>query len=148
MIVSRSFSKAYGLAGLRIGYGVSNPQFINYMERTREPFNVNLLAQAAGLAAIDDKKFLTKTLAHVEREKGFLYSAFRKMKLEYVPSATNFILVDVKEDCKKIFNELMKRGVIVRDMKAWGLDYFLRVTIGTREENRKFIEALKIALSL
>ncbi len=143
VIVGRSFSKAYGLAGLRIGYGVSTPEIIDYLERVREPFNVNSLAQAAALAAIDDKAFLKKTLLHVEREKEFLYSAFREMNLEYIKSATNFILLNVKDDCKALFNKLLKRGVVVRDMKPWGLDSHIRVTIGTRKENKKFIEALK-----
>lgn len=146
VIVARSFSKAYGLAGLRIGYGVSNAEVINYMERTREPFNVNILAQAAALAALGDKSFLKKTLAHVAKEKEFLYSVFRRMKLEYVKSATNFIIVDVKNDCKRVSDSLLRQGVIVRDMKAWGLDTFIRVTIGTREENNKFVKALKKAL--
>lgn len=143
VIVSRSFSKAYGLAGLRIGYGISSPEVISYMERAREPFNVNLLAQAAARAAIDDKAFLKKTLLHVEVEKDFIYENLRKMKLDYVESATNFIMVDVKKDCKEIFNALLKKGVIVRDMKAWGWDSFIRVTVGKREENKRFIEALK-----
>lgn len=143
VIVSRSFSKAYGLAGLRVGYGVANAQFINYMERTREPFNVNLLAQAAALAALDDKAFLKKTLSQVEKEKRFLYNAFDRLNMEYTASATNFILVNVKKDCVKIFGALLKKGVIVRDMKAWGLDSYIRVTVGTRDENRRFVEALK-----
>jgi len=147
VIVARSFSKAYGLAGLRIGYGISSPETIGYMERTREPFNVNLLAQAAAAAAIDDKAFLKKSLAHVEKESGFLYAAFEKMGIDYVKSATNFILVDTKRDCKEVFNALLKRGVIVRDMKAWGLDTYIRVTVGTRAENRKFAEALEGALA-
>lgn len=147
LIVARSFSKAYGLAGIRIGYGISNPEVIGYMERTREPFNVNLLAQAAAEAAVSDKAFLKKTLAHVEKEKRLLYSDFRKMNLEHVESATNFVILNVKDDCKKIFNQLLKRGVIVRDMKAWGFDSFIRVTIGTRAENRKFIAALGEILS-
>lgn len=142
-IVARSFSKVYGLAGLRIGYGISNPEVISYMERTREPFNVNLLAQAAALAAIDDKIFLKKTLTHVEKEKKFLYSTFRRMNLKYVESATNFVIVDVGMDCKTVFNALLKEGVIVRDMKAWGLDTFIRVTVGTQSEDRKFVESLK-----
>jgi histidinol-phosphate aminotransferase len=146
IIVARSFSKAYGLAGLRIGYGVSSPEVIGYMERAREPFNVNLLAQAAAAAAIDDKVFLRKTLAHVKSEMEFLRSSFSKMSLGYVNSATNFILVDTKRDCKDVFNRLLEEGVIVRDMKAWGMDTFIRVTIGTRQENRKFIKALRIAL--
>ncbi|MDD5496032.1 MAG: histidinol-phosphate transaminase [Candidatus Omnitrophica bacterium] len=147
LIVARSFSKAYGLAGLRIGYGISNPQVIGYMEKTREPFNVNLLAQVAAVAALDDKSFLKKTLTHTEREKEFLYSAFKKMGLRYVPSATNFIIVDVKKDSKEVFNALLRKGVIVRDMKAWGWDTFIRVTVGTREEDRKFVKALKEVIS-
>jgi histidinol-phosphate aminotransferase len=143
MILGRSFSKAYGLAGIRIGYGISNPEVISYMERVREPFNVNLLAQAAALAALDDKAFLKRILSHVEKEKTFFYKAFKETGLRYIPSATNFVIVDVKKDCKKVFEGLLKKGVIVRDMKAWGLDTFIRVTIGTRKENEKFISALK-----
>jgi len=142
LIIGRSFSNAYGLAGLRIGYGISNPEVISYMERTREPFNVNLLAQAAAIAAVDDRAFLKKGLAHVEEEKAFLYSALRKMDVDYSESATNFIIVNVKNDCKKVFGLLLKEGVIVRDMKAWGFDTLIRVTVGTRKENEKFIKAL------
>ena len=142
-ILARTFSKVYGLSGLRIGYGVSNPEIISYMERVREPFNINILAQAAALAALDDKAFLKKTIAHVEMEREFLYSAFRKIGLEYIRSATNFIIVNVGKDCKVVFNDLLKEGVIVRDMKAWGMDTFIRVTVGTKAENRKFITALK-----
>ncbi|MCM8790857.1 MAG: histidinol-phosphate transaminase [Candidatus Omnitrophica bacterium] len=143
VIVARSFSKAYGLAGLRIGYGISSPEVIGYMERTREPFNVNLLAQEAATAALDDKAFLKKSLEHVVREKEFLCSWLRKHNVDYIESATNFILVDVKADCKQVFNALLKKGVIVRDMKAWGMDSFIRVTVGTRAENEKFLESLK-----
>jgi len=143
LIIARTFSKVYGLAGLRIGYGISNPEVISYMEKTREPFNVNSLAQAAALAALDDRAFLKKTLVHVGREKRFLYAAFKKMGLGYVKSATNFIVADVGQDSKAVFNKLLKAGVIVRDMKAWGFDSYIRVTIGTRKENRKFVEALR-----
>ena len=143
VIVARSFSKAYGLAGLRIGYGISSPEVIGYMERTREPFNVNMLAQDAAAAAVDDRAFLKKTLEHVAGEKKYLYEALRKMGLAYIASATNFVLVDVKQDCKTVFNALLKKGVIVRDMKAWGMDTYIRVTVGTRAEDEKFIHALK-----
>lgn len=143
VIVARSFSKAYGLAGLRIGYGVSSPEIINYMERAREPFNVNLLAQAGAAAAIDDKAFLEKTLSHIEREKELLYAAFRDMGLSYISSATNFILVDVKRDCREVFKALLEKGIIVRDMKAWGMDTYIRVTIGTKIENKRFIKAIR-----
>lgn len=143
VILARTFSKIYGLAGLRIGYGIADPKVISFMERVRDPFNTSLLAQAAAEAAIDDKAFLNKTLAHVAKEKEFLYSAFKKMGLEYADSATNFIVVDTKRDCKAIFNALLKKGVIVRDMKAWGFDTYIRVTVGTREEDTKFLKALK-----
>ena len=146
VIVARTFSKIYGLAGLRIGYGISNPEVISYMEKTREPFNVNILAQAGALAALDDKAFLRKTLSHVAGEKKFLYSVFDKMGLEYKESATNFVIVDVKRDCKEVFNNLLKKGVIVRDMKAWGYNSLIRVTIGTRAEDEKFVAALKKVL--
>jgi histidinol-phosphate aminotransferase len=146
VIVSRSFSKVYGLAGLRIGYGISNPATIGYMERVRDPFNVNLLAQAGAFAALDDEAFLKKTLDHVQRQKKVLYKAFDSMGLKYVQSATNFILVDVKKDCKVVFDNLLKKGIIVRDMKAWGLDTSIRVTIGTKEENGIFLSALREAL--
>lgn len=143
VIVARTFSKAYGLAGLRIGYAVSSPEIISYMERGREPFNVNLLAQAGAAAAIDDKAFLKKSLSHVEREKEALYAAFREMGLSYITSATNFVLVNVKMDCKEVFKDLLKKGVIVRDMKVWGMDTYIRVTIGTKPENRRFVKAVK-----
>ena len=143
LIVSRTFSKAYGLSGLRLGYGVSNPEFIGYLERVREPFNVNILAQYAGCAALEDKKFLKETLDHVRAEKDFLYKAFRSMRLKFVESATNFILLDTGMDCKVLFERLLRKGVIVRDMKAWGLDTFIRVTVGTRQEDVKFLKALK-----
>lgn len=143
VIVARTFSKIYGLAGLRVGYGISSPAVISYMERVRDPFNVNLLAQEAAIAAIGDKAFVKKTLNHVDREKRFLYSTFRKMGLKYRESATNFVLVDLGRDCKEVFSELLRKGVIVRDMKAWGFNTFIRVTIGTVKENRKFVKALK-----
>lgn len=143
VIVSRSFSKIYGLAGLRVGYGISSPEIINYMERVRDPFNVNLLAQAAAVAALDDAAFLKKTLKFVSGEKRYLYAQLKKIGLDYVPSATNFILINVRQDCGELFNSLLKKGVIVRDMKAWGLDTYIRVTVGTREENVMFIKGLK-----
>lgn len=146
VIITRSFSKAYGLAGIRIGYGISSPEIIDYLERVREPFNVNTLAQVAAVQALKDKKFLHETLKTTEEGKKFLYRQFDKLGLAYIPSAANFILVDVNTDGKKVFELMLKEGVIVRDMQAWGLDNFIRVTIGTNEENKKFIKALKRVL--
>ncbi|MEE8317623.1 MAG: histidinol-phosphate transaminase [Candidatus Omnitrophota bacterium] len=143
VIVTRSFSKSYGLAGLRIGYGVSNPETIRYMESVREPFNVNLLAQVAAVAALKDKKFLSKTKRMTQQGKRFLYSEFKNMGLRYVPSVTNFILFEVGKDAGRICKALLKKGIITRDMNPWGLDTFIRVTVGRENDNRRFIKALK-----
>lgn len=143
VIISRTFSKAYGLSGIRVGYGISSARLIGYMDKVREPFNVNLLAQAAARAALDDTQFLKKTLSNTKKGKEFLCGEFDKLGLEYIPSATNFILVNVKKPCKEVFNDLLSLGVIIRDMAAWGLDTHIRVTVGTPGENKKFIESLR-----
>lgn len=147
LIVARSFSKAYGLAGLRIGYAVAQPDVAGYLERVREPFNINLLAQVAAEAALGDRAFLRKTVGHVQKEKEFFYAAFRELGLTYVPSATNFVIFDTRRDGRQVFKALLARGLIVRDMAAWGLNTFVRVTVGTRAENKRFIRALKEVLS-
>ena len=145
--MARSFSKIYGLAGLRVGYGVTSSRIVRYLDKFRDPFNVNILAQAAACAALDDKAFVKKTLEAVKEGKQFLYDAFDKMGLEYVKTATNFMMINVKRDCVKVFEQLICKGIIVRDMKAWGYDTFIRVSVGTREENEIFIKTLKKVLS-
>lgn len=146
LIVARSFSKIYGLAGLRIGYGVTSPRIVRYLDKFRDPFNVNILAQAAACAAIDDKNFVNKTLKLVETEKKFLYEKLEKIGLEYIKTATNFMMINVKTDCAKVFEQMICKGVIIRDMKAWGFDTYIRVSVGTRKENEIFIETLKEVL--
>ena len=147
VLVTRSFSKAYGLAGLRIGFGVADAGLIACLERLREPFNVNSLAQAAALAALDDHRFLQKTRKLVREGKRYLYRKFQELGLRYLPSATNFILVDAGRDSHAVALALLKRGVIVRDMTAWKLHHYLRVTVGTRAENERFVKALKKCLA-
>jgi histidinol-phosphate aminotransferase len=142
VLVLKTFSKAYGLSGLRVGYCVGEPRFCAFMEKTRQPFNINSLAQAGALAALDDKAFLRTTRSVVLAGKKYLYKQLAALELAYVPSVANFILVDVGRDCVEVFRELLKRGVIVRDMKQYGLGNFIRVTIGTLSENRRFIAAL------
>lgn len=146
VIVTRSFSKAYGLAGVRAGYGISRPETIAAMEKVREPFNMNLLAQEAALAAIGDKKFLKKTLKATSDGKKYLYSKLGAMKLQYVPSATNFILINVAQNSKRVAQELLREGIIVREMTPWGFETFIRVTIGTERENKIFVAALRKVL--
>lgn len=143
LIILRTFSKAYGLAGLRAGYALANAELIECMNRVRQPFNVNSLAQVAAQAAIDDTAHLKKTRDTVLKGKKLLYKAFDKMGVAYVLSQTNFVLVDVKSDSWEFFQKLLRYGVIVRDMKPYKLESYIRVTIGTDKENKKFLEAFK-----
>ena len=146
VIILKTFSKSYGLAGLRVGFGISNPEFIQYMDRVRPPFNVNLLAQVAAVGALEDKKFLQRTKRTILKEKGYLYERLGKLGIAYTPTVSNFILMDTGRDCMEVFKEMLKFGVIVRDMKQYGLKNFIRVTIGTRRENERFIKVLKKVL--
>ena len=143
VIILKTFSKAYGLAGLRIGYALAWAELASYMERVRQPFNVNSLAQAAAIACLDDKKFLQQTRKIILEGKSYLYDSLKNLGLPYVPSVANFILVDVGRDCMDVFRDMLKYGVIVRDMKQYGLKNFIRVTIGTKKENERFIRVLK-----
>lgn len=147
VIVLKTFSKAYGLAGLRIGYAIARPEFSSYMERVRQPFNANSLAQAAARAALDDKEFLGETRKIILEGKYYLYDILQKLGLSYVQSVANFILIDVGRDGKTLFKKMLKYGVIVRDMQQYGLKNFIRVTIGMPKENKKFIKALKKVIS-
>ena len=137
VIVLKTFSKGYGLAGLRLGYAITQPELVNYLERVRQPFNVNILAQAAGLAALNDRKFLKQTRKTILSGKRFIYAQLSQMGLGYVVSVANFVLIDVGDDSVKVFKAMLKRGVIVRDMQQYGLNNFIRLTIGTQKENIK-----------
>ena len=146
VITMKTFSKGYGLAGLRIGFAIGNADLTSYMETARQPFNVNLLAQVAAVAALDDKTFLKKTKKLVLDGKSYLYEKLSKMGIAYVPSVANFLLIDVGRDGQMVFNAMLRYGVITRDMKQYGLKNFIRVTIGTKKENERFIKVLKKTL--
>jgi len=146
VIITRTFSKAYSLAGLRVGYGLARKDIIEVLNKVREPFNVNSLAQAAALAALKEEGHLNRSLALVREEKKKFYSQFDGMDLTYIPSRTNFVLVNAGRDSREVFSYLLKRGVIVREMTSWGIDGFIRVNIGLREENEVFFRALKDAV--
>lgn len=146
VLTLKTFSKAYGLAGLRIGYCLGDGTLTRYMEKARQPFNVNLLAQEAAIAALGDDAFLKKTRDLVLEGKKYLYGELSAMGLSVVPSVTNFVLIDVRKDCVQVFKDLLKLGVIVRDMKQYRLDSHIRVTIGTPRENKAFIAALRKVL--
>ena len=143
VIVARTFSKAYGLSGLRIGYGIANPKLINYLDKVREPFNVNSLAQVGALAALDDAVHLRRTRKLLKEGKAYLYKNLQKLGFSFVKSATNFILINAGRQAQGIYRKLLKRGVIVRNMRVWGMSDFIRVTVGTMAENRKFIRVLE-----
>ena len=146
VIVTRSFSKAYGLAGLRVGYGIARPSLIAAMDAVREPFNVNRLAQTAACAALDDHAFLQRTRRMIRQGRAFLSGELAQLGLRVVPSVANFVLVELGPTASQAAQALLRRGVIVREMSAWKLDGFLRVTIGTMPENRRFIHALRLVL--
>lgn len=145
LIVTRTLSKAYGLAGLRVGYALAQPRLTDLLNRVRQPFNVNTLAQAAAIAALADTAFLQQAYEVNKAGKQVLCDAFTRLGLEYVPSYGNFVLVRVG-DAAGINLQLLKRGVIVRPVAGDGLPDFLRVSIGLPEENQRFIEALEQVL--
>jgi histidinol-phosphate aminotransferase len=148
LFVTRTFSKLYGLAGLRIGYGFSSDKLIDYMNRMRQPFNANSLAQAAATAALDDNAFVSQTLKLVREGLVYLYENLYNMGLEYVPSQTNFFLIKVPLGGKKTYELMLKEGVIVRSMESFGLPGYIRVNVGLEEENQRFIMALKKVLAI
>jgi len=145
-VIARTFSKAYSLAGLRVGYGVAREDIAGALNKVREPFNVNSLAQAAALAALEEKELLDTSIDLVRKEKERFYGVFDSLGVTYIPSRTNFILVDTDRDSIKVFNYLLKKGVIVREMSPWGLDGFIRVNMGLREENDMFFKVFGEAI--
>jgi len=147
VIVLRTFSKAHGLAGLRIGYGIAGDELIKYMKRTQMPFNVNCIAQAAAIAALKDKGHIEMSRLVIGEGKQYLYKELGAMGLKYVKSDTNFILVDLGRSGKDMFRKLIGHGVIIRDMDYYKLYNFIRVTVGTMPENKKFIKELKKILN-
>src|SRR5580692_3375925 len=145
LILMRTFSKIYGLAGLRVGYGIGNAEFISALEKVRQPFNLNSLAQAAALAALDDDEHVRKTRANNFAGLEFFSRAFRELKLESIPSYANFVLVRVG-DGLKVFEAMQRQGVIVRPMGGYQLPEWIRVSIGTPAENDRCLKALKESL--
>ncbi|KPU26525.1 histidinol-phosphate aminotransferase [Caloranaerobacter sp. TR13] len=139
LIVLRTFSKIYGLAALRIGYALASEEIIHNMNKIRGPFNVNKLAQVAALAALEDEDFIKKSYELNKQGKEYLYKEFENLGLEYAPSETNHIFVNVKRDTNEVFIELQKKGMIIRPIK----DTWVRITIGTPEQNELLIKLLK-----
>lgn len=147
LIVTRTFSKAYGLAGLRIGYAVSHPEIADLMNRVRQPFNVNAMSLAAALIAIDDTAHLAESVQTNTQGMKFLTQACSQLGLEYIPSAGNFLTVDVGRNAMPIYDALLSEGVIVRPIGVYGLPNHLRVTVGLPSENARFVDALQKVLT-
>ena len=143
LIVLRSFSKVYGLAGLRVGYMLAHERVIDYMERARPPFNVNRLAQVAALAALGDDEHVRRSVAANEAAKRFFYRELAALGLRYIPTHTNFIALDVGRPGAEVSGPLLERGFITTALDGWGVPNHVRFSFGTSEENEAFVTALK-----
>ena len=147
LVTTRTFSKAHGLAGLRVGYGISSPAVAEVLNRVRPPFNVNSVALAAAVAALEDEKHIERAVQNNRDGMRQLSAAFTEMGLAHIPSAGNFICVDLKNPAKAVNEALMRQGVIVRPVAEYGMPNHLRITVGLPAENERFINALKKAVS-
>jgi histidinol-phosphate aminotransferase len=143
VIVLRTFSKVYGLAGLRIGYALGREDLVDCLYQVRDPFPVHRLAQVAAVAALNDEDHAIRSIQLVYEGKRYLYKELDRVGLLYVPSQANFIFIDFKKDSERIFQDFLEEGIIIRPGKIWGYPTFARVTIGRMEDNRRFIKALK-----
>jgi len=147
VVALRTFSKAYGLAGLRVGYGIMHPEIADYLHRVRQPFNVNQLAQVAALAALGDDDHYAKTMQLTREGMAWLACEVEKLGCTAFPSQANFFLIDVKGDGKKLYERMLGQGVIVRPMQAYGYPTYIRVTVGRPEENDRFVKSLAESLA-
>jgi histidinol-phosphate aminotransferase len=143
LIVTRTFSKAYGLAGLRIGYSVSHPDIADLMNRVRQPFNVNAMSLSAALVALDDDAYLKESIRVNNEGMQMLTEACGQLGLGFIPSVGNFLTIDLGFDAMPIYDGLLRQGVIVRPIAVYGMPNHLRVTVGLPAENKRFVESLK-----
>ena len=143
VVVLRTFSKAYGLAGMRIGFGVMLPELALILHRVRQPFNINRLAQSAALAALEDDAFLQKTIRLVHDGLDFLWAGLSRMGVPSFSSQANFFLIDVDADADEFYEAMLQKGVIVRSMSAYGYRQYIRINVGLKTENERFLEAFK-----
>jgi histidinol-phosphate aminotransferase len=143
LIGLRTFSKAYGLAGLRIGYGYGPSTLMGYMDRLRSPFNVNSLAQAAALAALDDHEFLAQTRHLVKEGLDYFCQEFDRLGIAYVPSQANFLLIHVARNSREVYEQMLRQGVIIRAMTSYALPEYIRINAGLPAENQRFIATFK-----
>jgi len=147
LVVTRTFSKAYGLAGLRVGYAVSAPGIAALLNRVRHPFNVNSVAQAAAVAALEDRAHLEAGIRLNRDGLQQLETGLNRLGLSWIPSVGNFVAVDTGQDAAAVYEQLLQQGVIVRPVANYGLPDYLRVTVGLPEENERFLSAIERALA-
>lgn len=148
VVTLRTFSKAYGLAGLRVGYGIMSKDMAELLNRVRMPFNVNSVAHAGAIAALDDKDFLNKTVELVHQGLDMFYDELARRQVRFFQSQANFFLIDVAREAKQVFEQLLRQGVIVRSMQGYGYPEYIRVNVGLPQENEKFLAALDSVLGL
>ena len=144
--VLRTFSKAYGLSGLRLGYGLMPAEITGYLNRVRQPFNVNSLAQVGGLAALEDEEYYQLTLQRTRQGIFWLSQEVAKLGCRPLPTHTNFFLIDIGGEAKKLYEHMLHKGVIVRPMQAYGYPNFIRITVGQEHENQRFVKTLAESL--
>jgi histidinol-phosphate aminotransferase len=142
VFVLRTFSKAYGLAGLRVGYGIAEESLVSFLERTKQPFSVNMMALIAARAALADESHLSGVLANNLKGKEYFYDALRTLGLDALPSEANFVLIKIGPDAEALTRRLFEKKILVRWLGGYNLGEYIRVTVGTMDENRIFIEAL------
>ena len=147
LVITCTFSKVYALAGLRIGFGISNPDIADLLNRVRQPFNTNLIAQAAALAALDDDEHIQTSIEINHQGKVYLQQEFTRLGLPYLPSMGNFLTVNMKQEAEPVYQALLNKGVIVRPVANYQMPDYLRITIGTAEQNSRLINALSEVLS-
>ena len=145
VVVLRTFSKIHGLAGLRIGYAIAAPEIIEVLHKTRQPFNVNSIAQAGAIAALDDEAHLRETKRVIDEGRAYLQEKFVEMQIPFVSSAANFVMVNVGDGCA-VFQKLLQRKIIVRPLKGYGLPEWVRISVGTMEENQRLVASLRQVL--
>ena len=148
IIILRTFSKVYGLASLRVGYGIAHPEFIDFLNKIRLPINVNATAQVAALASLKDTDFKNACIENNILGKEYYYKSFDELNLEYIHTETNFIMVNVEKDSVTVVNEILKRGISLRAGLEFGMPTWLRISIGRPEENQLVIEKLKEVLNI
>jgi len=146
LVISRTFSKAYGLAGLRVGFAFAHPQVADLMNRVRQPFNVSSIAQAAAVAALADQDFVHRSRALNSQGMQVLTNGFKRLGLSWIPSYANFVSFKVQK-AAEVFQRLLRQGVIVRPIAGYGMPEYLRVTVGTEPENARFLAALEAVLT-